>query len=192
MKYLQYILILATAIACNAESAVQSPQKTKSFEQCFSQVDTTSGVAAVMGSGGFYKQLNDQYIIRIKSNLHMKSGECEEISIQPTDTSVVAELLIFEKGKASQINIYTDIISADKKEEKENEPIKRLNIFHGKIRLGETDAPFFFRSPMPETTIHILELTFVDSETKEQIVIKDELLWKVSNWQDVFYIELPE
>ena len=178
MKLALFIPLLSLAIACSTQSSNKLEGKQNAFYQCFSQVDTTAEQHVVGCSSGFFKRLDDQYVMRIVPRLNYDYYECKEVLID-TASEWTAELWIFEKGKASLTNRCSDLILMDEDGKRMGEPLKKLNQYQGKLFAGKTGPSLFFRSEMPELTIHIFELVFIDPETKEKITIRDELLWKV-------------
>jgi hypothetical protein len=189
MKKIVYILISLIVIGCNSNETRKNETEShntievadsvvseNNFNNCFVEPDSSYIQESIGCSGGYYKLINDQYVLRISSELNVEYGDCDIVSIDSSEQSLLAELLIFEKGKASLTNICTDVILVNAPE-----PINTLKHGYGQIAIGKTDPTDYYGNEMPKMTIRVDHLTFIDPHTGEEIKIKNELLWKVLN-----------
>lgn len=110
---------------------------------------------------------------------NLEYGECLEID--SVESEITVELLIFNKGDASLMNICTDVIISEINGKKAPKPINRIQKCYGKIIIGKTDPTDYYGNEMPKMTIRIDNLSFIDPETGEIIKIENELFWKVLN-----------
>lgn len=189
MNNIIYILISIIILGCNsneiAKNATQEKntiEKSKSvvsknhFDDCFAESDSIFTHETIGCSGGYYKLINDEYVLRISSELNVDYGDCKILSIDSSEESPLTELLIFEKGKATLTNICTDVILVNAVE-----PIKTLCQGYGQITIGKSDSTDYYGNEMPRMTIRVDYLTFIDSHTGKEIKIENELFWKVLN-----------
>lgn len=189
MKKVIYVLISVLILGCNStettKNAIQeknaiekfdSVVSKKNFDDCFVEPDSSYIQETIGCSGGYYKLINDQYVLRISSELNIDYGDCDIILIDSSGKSLLTELLIFEKGKASLTNICTDDILVNA-----TEPIKTLKQGYGQITIGKTDPTDYYGNEMPKMTIRVDNLTFIDPQTGKEIKIENELFWKVLN-----------
>jgi hypothetical protein len=148
-------------IDSNSDDCIEAPDA--SFEQ------TVTGC-----SQGFFKVISDQFVLGISPDFELQKGECRERQIEVDDAPGIAELRIFKKGEASLMNICTGAFNTQAPE-----PLKRLSKCLGKLTIERhaTDTPNDPESSI--MSIHIEQLIFVDLDTYEEIVIRDELFWKV-------------
>ncbi|MCF8295924.1 MAG: hypothetical protein K9J13_00145 [Saprospiraceae bacterium] len=191
MKILLFISIIVFVLSCSSNKTEKTIEQSmdsipelvvgNSFDNCFPKPDTNFEQTVIGCSGGYYKVVSDQYVIRINSDIKVDYGECIEIEIDSTESEMTVELLVFKKGDASLMNICTDIKISELNGKKIPEPISRIQKCYGKIVIGKTDPTDYYGNEMPKMTIRIEELTFIDIETKDTITFKDELLWKVLN-----------
>jgi hypothetical protein len=186
MRNLIYILISLIIVSCKSvgtentmaeESKVEEVKDSgNDFYNCFSESDSNMIQTVIGCSGGYYKIINDQYVLRISSGLNVEYNNCTTINIDSIDQTLITELLIFEKGKASLTNICTDHILVNT-----SKPINTLKKCYGQITIGKSDSTDYYENEMPKMTIKVDNLTFTDPQTGEEIKIKNELFWKVLN-----------
>lgn len=191
MKILLYISISIVILSCSTNKnekmdehhidTIIESEISNTFENYFTEPDSNFTQTVIGCNGGYYKVINDEYIIRINSDINVQYGEYLEIIIDSSNSGMIAELLIFEKGEASLMNICTDMIISELNGKKPSEPINRIQKCYGNIFIGKTDPTDYYGNKMPKMTIRIEELNFIDDKSREIITIKDELLWKVLN-----------
>jgi hypothetical protein len=186
MRKIIYILISLIILSCSStktekhkteESKIaEIEDSANEFNKCFSELDSISFESTIGCSGGYYKVINDQYVLRISSDLNIEYDHCDIVQIDSSEQNFKAELLIFEKGKASLTNICTDVIIVNAPK-----PIKNLKKCYGQMTIGKSDPTDYYGNEMPKMTISIDNLTFTDPQTGEEIKIENELFWKVLN-----------
>ena len=196
MKILLYISISVLILSCSSNmnekfdeqsfdeqsiATVIESEIDNTFDNYFTEPDSNFSQTVTGCSGGYYKVISDQYIIRINSDINVRYGECLEIKVDSNNYEMIAELLIFDKGEASLMNICTDMIISELNGKKTPMPVNRIQKCYGNIFVGKTDPTDYYGNMMPKLTIRIEELKFIDDKSKEIITIKDELLWKVLN-----------
>jgi hypothetical protein len=147
-------------------------QELAAFDSCFEINDITNEQITIGCSTGFYKLINPNTILRIFVNPTIGYNECMEIELGEFDS--FAQLLIFSKEQKQLMNICTDVIivNADK-------PIQILKATSGKLRFEKSDPTDYYGNQMPKVSIFVEELKFHQPKSKKEILIKDELFWKV-------------
>ncbi|MFT5165385.1 MAG: hypothetical protein ACI8P3_000610 [Saprospiraceae bacterium] len=186
MKTLFYLSISIFVLSCSLNKTAATENKNidsvvelktnSSFDQCFSAPDPTFKQTAIGCSGAFYKVINDQFVLRISPDLNMNYDECTELKIGISDQKFIAQLLIFEKGKASLSNICTDVIN-----ENAAKPIITFDKCIGSLTIGKSDPTDYHGNERPKVTIRIDELIFINLDSNEEIAIRNQLIWKVLN-----------
>lgn len=146
------------------------------FDKCFTKPKSNAVDSVIGCSGGYYKVISDEYVLRITSDLNVEYDDCTLINIDSADHTFIAQLLIFEKGKASLTNICTDLNNVNAAI-----PIKTLNKCYGQLVIGKSDPTDYYGNEMPKLTIQVDNITFMDAETKKTISVENELFWKVLN-----------
>ena len=150
--------------------------KDNKFSNCFSKMDTSDYRPTVGCSGGYYKTLNDQYVIKLSSFVEFEYNDCQRVNVDDQFSNIRAELYVFEQGQASLVNLCADVIIT-------NAPkaIQTITASSGKIIVGKSNPTDYYGNTMPRFSFYIEELNFIDTLKSDTIRIKDELLWKVLN-----------
>jgi len=183
MKTIYFLFISLFLVACSSSKTGSKVEQDsdkaielegeRSFEECFPTPDANFEQTVTGCAQGFSKVISDQFVLRISPDLDLAYGECIEWKLESGSHPEI-ELLIFKKGESSLMNICTGIIMAQAPK-----PIKRLNQSLGMITIGKSDPTDYDGQELPKITIRVDELIFFDSDTYEEMVIRDELFWKV-------------
>jgi hypothetical protein len=179
--YFQFILIF---LSCSSpiEDEIKEPESIleldaeRTFTDCFPTPDPDFKQTAIGCSGGSYKRINDEYVLRIYADQVMEYDECHFLTNDSLVKNFNATLIVFNEGQASLANICTDVISMDAPS-----PIETLNECTGSITISQSDPTDYYGNEMPKISIMVHNLVFKNSRTGEEIEIKNELFWKVLN-----------
>ena len=119
MKNSFYFLFTLIFLSCSSptENEIKEPESPvdvdveSTFDNCFSAPDSKFQQTVVGCSGGSYKLINDQYVLRIYSDQVTEYGDCQFLTNDSLSQNFNATLIMFNKGQASLANICTDMVS---------------------------------------------------------------------------------
>ena len=121
MKNSFYFLFTLIFLSCSSptENEIKEPESPvdvdvdveSTFDNCFSAPDSKFQQTVVGCSGGSYKLINDQYVLRIYSDEVTEYGDCQFLTNDSLSQNFNATLIMFNKGQASLANICTDMVS---------------------------------------------------------------------------------
>ena len=189
MKILIIILASFTALFHTAMSSQQviktvnsadtiTPITKAKFKSFFKTIDSSKyqkdilHPKSVSCSWGTYLIISNQYILRINSELFSNRLEnYYELNIDSSTNRKFAELLVYDKLDATLDNICTDIVHL-------NNPRENRYIVpqKGQLLIGFTKPANSF--DQFDVSVLIRNLTFTDPQTKQIIILKNEVIWK--------------
>ncbi len=181
MKTITTIFGILLLLSCSENkspdnSMTNDTNLTSNFQEYFQNLDTLDSYYAAGCISGFYKMLNDQYVIRIVPNLNFEYDDFKKYQIDSNSIDITIELIEFKKGEANLTNVCTDIHFLNVAE-----PVKKYVNCTGMVVVGKSDPTDFYGSLLPKISIHLDTLTFYDSLGTEKLIISNELLWKVQH-----------
>jgi hypothetical protein len=107
MKIIIYVSISLIILGCDSTgTAKNTAQENNTFEKsdsvvsqnnfdnCFVEPDSSYTQEVIGCSGGYYKLLNGQYVLRISSEKNVEYGDCDILSINFSEQTLLAELIM--------------------------------------------------------------------------------------------------
>lgn len=180
-KYI-FILIISTLTSCIKQKKpsgnfIDQPAKSsKTFSDCFANVDTSKAGQSIGCSAGIFKRINERYVIRLAQDFPIQFDSCYTVTIDRSNAKKLTELLVFHDKNATLGNICTDLMIPNWPT-----PIRRLYAESGQITVGFSNPTELYGNSTNHITVLIKKLVFIDIGTGEHIVLENELLWKVLN-----------
>ena len=173
------ILIIIVICSCNHKN--QSNTKTQlteneinSFETCFEQLDTLISLTSTSCNNDIYALISKKHIIHIKYDEPSQYDTC--LSMNVNSENKLIELLIFENESANLTDFCSDIEIINL-----SEPLRKTYAINGTVTFRFTNKTKYFENGAYQTTAIINNLTFQDPKTKENINLRNALIWKVIN-----------
>ncbi|MDJ1500016.1 hypothetical protein [Xanthocytophaga agilis] len=175
--------LIVCCFSCGTKETLQTPNL-HPYTNCLAGVDTTKGDEAIGCVGNYYKLIDQQYVLKIdiadflrKNSLSEYQDSCFQIRIS-TDkvlsAGVFAELQVFNKGESNLSSICTDIIITNTPK-----PQRILTDVSGSIIIQYNGEQDYYGSKRSVFTFFVERLSFKDKVAQKEVVIKDQLLWKV-------------
>ncbi|MBL1280644.1 MAG: hypothetical protein COA33_010240 [Fluviicola sp.] len=179
MKNIVAILGLLLLASCTGNSEQNNQGDTENelnskFQEYFQSLDTIQKNYSVGCASGFYKILDERFVIRISPSLDFEYDNIKKLKVGTNSFEVSLELLEFEEGKASLFNICTDMHIGNVAK-----PINKYTNCIGTLVIGKSDPTDYYGNIMPRVSIYLDKVIFYDSLGNEKINIENELLWKV-------------
>jgi hypothetical protein len=165
------IILSAVLVGCYSSNETK-----RTFAYCFSNIDSTKNGETVGCADNYYKLINNKYVVCISPKAPIKIGACDVLRFDTTSLQFNAKLLIFDNRDAHLSNICTDLDLVNLPR-----PSRIVDLKFGELQIGYSDVQELYGNYTYCTTIIVKTLEFLDSTTSEQIILKDQLLWKVLN-----------
>lgn len=156
-----------------------APVRPPGHRNCFAGVDTVRGknqYATTRGCfGRFYLRVNNRWVLRLTSRLPVQYDSCTSVAVGGAKRDLVAELLVFDPGKAHLDNLCSDvrIVNAAR-------PRQRLTARDGRVVVAFRPTTYY-GSTTYAVSLWVQRLEFVDPKTGKRIVLENQLLWRVPN-----------
>ena len=171
---LKLISLFILINGCKSDTINNQNYKTQIANECFAGVDTMKTAKTDGCSGSIYKIIDSNLVIRINPFLKFKQYDtCFTINVDTAYGKIFTELFVYKKGEVNLDNICTDLMVKSK------EPLRSFPATKGQILVLFSDPTNYFGNVRPHVSILIKELIFIDPKTNKQIVIENELIWKV-------------
>lgn len=156
---------------------LKSNHNKDSFLSCFPPIDSVDSFQKAVGCENrcFYKLINDSQDLMIHYNAKITIDSCTYFDNLTQE--IYAELQIFKKGQANLTNQCTDVMIVNVPK-----PIKRIQANSGELAIAESDIDDYYGNKLPRTTILVKQLNFYESTYMSNIIVTNELFWKVRNF----------
>lgn len=156
--------------------AVQTPLPDHKFEFFFPDSVEKNVLSTVGCTAGNYLLIDDTYVLKFHHDYVIEDGYSRQVSTNDSYVDHIAELMVYEKGRAHLGDRCTDILM-----DSVSQPLMVLKNCRGDLTIGKTHRTNRFGVDVSELSVRVDELIFRDSTSNTKFRIQDVVAWKIEN-----------